>query len=225
MNQKIEKIFTGVHKGDIAVLCDFDGTITNLPTLGLIFREFAACGMDNVIRYERGEIDMREEIRATFETINASKEEMELALQKVKMEAGFLDFLDFTKNKNYGFAIVSDGLDWYIDHILKRYGVQDLTIFANEISFEPQGFHLDFPWFDERAPRRGVCKSMIARSYSNHYDKVVFIGDGSSDVDIVFEADVVFARGWLASYCSGKNIEHIEFRNWEELMNKWRMVL
>jgi 2,3-diketo-5-methylthio-1-phosphopentane phosphatase len=225
MNPKFEKIFNNVPKGDIAILCDFDGTITNEDTLGFIFREFAACGMDNVIRYARGEIDMREEIRTTFNTIDASKEELEFSLKNIRIEGGFLNFLDFAKSKNYGLAIVSDGLDWYIDHILKRYDVQDIPIFANEISFEPDGFRFYFPWFNEESPRRGVCKSLIARVYSNHYEKVVFIGDGRSDVNIVLEADVVFARGWLASYCSEKNINHIEFRNWDELMNKWRVQL
>jgi len=224
MNQKLEKLFKSVPKGDIAILCDFDGTITNIQTLGYIFRKFAACGMDNVHRYYRGEIDMREEIRATFETIGASKEEMEVALRNVEIEAGFLKFLDYIKDENYDFAIVSDGLDWYIDYILNQYGIQYLTIFANEISFEPQGFHIGFPWFNEETPRRGVCKSMIARAYSDHFDKVVFIGDGSSDIHIIHEVDVVFARGWLVGYCLGKNINHIEFKNWEELINKWRLV-
>lgn len=225
MKQILEKSFGDMPKGNIAILCDFDGTITNKQTLGLIFRDFAACGMDNVARYGRGEIDMREEIRDTFDTISASQQEMEFVLQDVKVAPGFLNFLHFVKNKNYGFAIVSDGLDWYIDFILKQNGIQGLPIFANEISFEPQGFQINYPWFDEETPRRGVCKPLIARAYADHYEKVVFIGDGSSDVDIVSEVDVVFARGWLAGYCFGKHIEHIEFENWEELMSKWRSVL
>jgi 2-hydroxy-3-keto-5-methylthiopentenyl-1-phosphate phosphatase len=208
-------------RGGVAVLCDFDGTICKTETLGFLFREFAACGMEHVLRWERGEIDMREEIRATFDTIRASKEQMEQSLDTLQIDLGFLKFLDLGRRRGYRVAILSDGLDWYIQYILRRYGVVDIPIFANRVFFENGGFRFEFPWFHEETARRGVCKRRIARTYRERCARVVFVGDGRSDVDVVGEVDLVFARGWLAGYCSGSGLRAVEFHDWEDLIAKW----
>jgi 2-hydroxy-3-keto-5-methylthiopentenyl-1-phosphate phosphatase len=207
---------------DVAILCDFDGTISRAETLGLLFRKFAASGMKHAERWQRGEIDMREEIRATFSTVTASKTEMEEALDEVDIETGFLDLYDYGRRAGYSFFIVSDGLEWYIDYILKRYGISDIPIFANRILFEDGGFRFEFPWFDDETPRRGVCKPLIARACRVQCEKLVYIGDGRSDIEIVHEADVVFARSWLAGYCYAKGLHAVEFHDWDELLIKWK---
>ena len=224
MNKKIRGQLENIPTTEVAILCDFDGTICRTETLGFLFREFASSSMHHVSRWERGEIDMREEIRATFSTVNASKAEMEKSLDMVDIDTDFLGFYDFTRREGYSFAIVSDGLDWYIDYILQRYEIKDIPIFANQILFENDGFRFEFPWFDIDTPRRGVCKPLIARAYRKRCEKLVFIGDGSSDVDVVHDVDLVFARGWLAGYCYARGLNAVEFRNWGDLETKWIML-
>jgi 2-hydroxy-3-keto-5-methylthiopentenyl-1-phosphate phosphatase len=206
----------------IAVLCDFDGTISEREVLGMLFRGFAASGMEHVWRWQCGQIDMREELRATFDTVRASKEEMERALDTIKIDPGFFRFLELARQRNYSLAIVSDGLDWYIRYILGLYAAADIPVFANRIVFGPDGIRIEFPWFDEQTPRRGVCKPKIAQAFRSRHAKVVYIGDGQSDVEVIREANLVFARGWLAGYCHGAGIEFVEFRDWDDLMVKWR---
>jgi 2,3-diketo-5-methylthio-1-phosphopentane phosphatase len=203
------------------VLCDFDGTITSIGTLGFLFREFAASRFEYTRQWARGEIDMREEIRATFRTIEATKEEMEKALDKIEIFPGFIEFLDFIREKDYTFAIVSDGLDWYIKYILNRYDVQNIPVFANQIYFEEKGFRFDFPWFHEDTERNGVSKLKIVQFHKQHFNHVVFIGDGKNDVDAAYEADIVYSRGWLAGYCFAKDLGQDEFYDWYDLREKW----
>ncbi len=209
-------------EGDLVVLCDFDGTITTTETLGFLFREFAASRFEFARQWARGEIDMREEIRATFRTVDASKEEMEKALDTIEIDPGFLDFLTFGRERGYAFAILSDGLEWYIQHILNRYGIQDIAVYANRIFFEPKSFRFEFPWFDEETARRGVCKPKIARKYRQRFKTLVFVGDGRSDIDVIYEADIVYSRGWLAGYCFALGLGEAEFFDWYDLGEKWR---
>jgi len=206
---------------EIAVLCDFDGTITTTETLGFLFDKYAEARYEYARQWARGEIDMRDELRLTFNTVKASQEEMEEGLNQIEIDPGFIEFLEFGRRKGYTFAIVSDGLEWYIKYLLNRYQIHSILIYANRIYFEPDGFRFEFPWFDEETHRRGVCKPMIARAYRKHCDTLVFVGDGRSDIEIIHEADIVYSRGWLAGYCYAKGLGKDEFFDWYDLQEKW----
>jgi len=219
----LEKI-VNLEQRDIAVLCDFDGTITTTETLGFLFSEFAESRFEYARQWARGEIDMRDEFRLTFKTVKANKKEMEEALNEIEIDPGFPEFLEFGREKGYTFAIISDGLEWYIEYLLNRYNIHDIPIFANQIFFEPDGFRFEFPWFDEETHRRGVCKPKIARAYRKHSKKLVFVGDGRSDIDIIHEADIVFSHGWLAGYCFAKGLGKDEFFDWYDLEDKWQVL-
>jgi 2,3-diketo-5-methylthio-1-phosphopentane phosphatase len=221
MNEDSWEQLDNLDQSEIAILSDFDGTITTTETLGFIFKEFAESRFEFVRQWARGEIDMRDEIRLTFNTIKSSKKEMEQVLDKVEIAPGFHDFLEFSRKEGYNFAIVSDGLEWYIKYILDRYHIYDIPVFANRIFFESNGFRFEFPWFDEETHRRGVCKPKIARFFKQHAKTLVFIGDGRSDIDIVHEADIVYSRGWLAGYCYAKGLGKDEFYDWYDLKDKW----
>ena len=81
------------NRNSIAVLCDFDGTIALTQTLDFLYQHFAGCGMEFAHCWERGEISTPEEIRSTFATVTASKEEMEAALTGIRLDPGFRRFL------------------------------------------------------------------------------------------------------------------------------------
>lgn len=224
MKRTLLKELENLNPSDVVILCDFDGTISTTETLGFLFLEFAESRFEYARQWARGEIDMRDEIRLTFETITATQEEMEAALNKVEIDPGFPEFLEFGRDKGFSFAIISDGLEWYIKYLLNRYDIYDIPVFANRIFFEPDGFRFEFPWFDEETHRRGVCKPKIARAYRKHAETLVFVGDGRSDIDIIHEADIVYSRGWLAGYCFAKGIGKDEFFDWYDLKEKFQML-
>lgn len=221
MNRDSLKVLENLNHSDVVILCDFDGTISTTETLGFLFSEFAESRFEYARQWARGEIDMRDEIRLTFKTVKATKKEMEAALNDVEIDPGFPEFLEFGRKKGYTFAIISDGLEWYIKYLLQQYGINDIPIYANWIYFNPGGFHFEFPWFDEETHRRGVCKPKIARAYRKRSKTLVFVGDGRSDIDIIHEADIVYSRGWLAGYCFAKGIGKDEIYDWYDLREKW----
>jgi 2-hydroxy-3-keto-5-methylthiopentenyl-1-phosphate phosphatase len=226
---KNAEVFLGVQQGmelikdeDIAILCDFDGTISTVQTMEFLYERFAACGMEYAYRWEAGEITTSEEIRSTFATVKSSKEEMERALEEIGIDEGFHGFLDFTEQNGFHVAIVSDGLEWYIDYLLKRNGISGIPIFANRIRFEGDGFRFDFPWFHKGTPMRGVSKPNIIKQYYDRGARVVYVGDGRTDIDVIGRVDLLYAKDWLAKYCKEQNIDAIEFTTWMDLLSKWR---
>jgi 2,3-diketo-5-methylthio-1-phosphopentane phosphatase len=207
---------------NVAVLCDFDGTICTINTMDYLYRDFASVGMKYAERWERGEISTVEEIRSTFATVDSSRAEMERALDKLEIDEAFPRFLDFCRQRDYYVAVVSDGLEWYIKYILSQHGIRGLPIYANQIRFENGDFHFDFPWFHEESPMRGVSKPRIVHSYQAQGKRVAYIGDGHSDMDVIHQAELVYARGWLAQYCLEHDIEAVLFESFSDLLSKWR---
>jgi 2-hydroxy-3-keto-5-methylthiopentenyl-1-phosphate phosphatase len=207
---------------DVAVLCDFDGTIVLSDTIGQIYHHFAdpSCS-EFVQRWIRGEISTQQELRACFGTIKASRAEMESLLTTIPMDPAFPEFLGFCQKQGYRFAIVSEGLGWCVDYVLRRHGICGITVYSNEIHFEPDGFRFSFPWYHPESPLRGVSKSALVRRYQAQGDRVVFIGDGLSDTDAVEVADVVYARAKLLEYCSKRGIQAVGFSDFADLLGRW----
>jgi 2-hydroxy-3-keto-5-methylthiopentenyl-1-phosphate phosphatase len=207
---------------DVAVLCDFDGTIVPCDTVDLIYRNFAQppCAQLN-LQWIRGEISTRQELEGCFATIKASRAEMESALVGIPIDSAFTAFLGFCGQRGYRFAILSDGVDWIINFILERHGIDGLTVYSNELRFEADGLRVSFPFFDPESPLRGVSKPAIIRRHQAEGFKVVFVGDGLTDIEAVEVADIVYARDKLLQYCRERGIEAVAFSGFADLMAKW----
>ena len=206
-----------------AVLCDFDGTITSCEVIGKIYKKFACGNCEQLVKmWIQGEISTPEEIQGCFATIHATQQEMESELCSISIDANFPAFLDFCRKQNYPFAILSDGLQWYIDFILNLHGISGVTVYANQIHFKPTGFEFSFPWYDPNTPKRGTSKPLIIERYQNMGYQVTFIGDGLSDVEAVHFADKVYAKGKLLEICRSQNLPVIGFSDFADLLNIWQ---
>ncbi|UCF62183.1 MAG: MtnX-like HAD-IB family phosphatase [Anaerolineaceae bacterium] len=204
------------------VLCDFDGTLTDFIIINHLYETFAECGLEYAERWERGEISTMEEMEKTFATVTASREEMESEVAKVDLVPGVPEFISMCQERGYSFAVVSDGLHWYIDYILRQHGIAGIKIFASHIHFEPGGFRFSYPWYDPQIPLRSTSKPTIIRQHQEKGSKVAFIGDGTSDFEVVGVADLIYARKKLAEYCQSKGVPAIEFTDFYDLLTKWQ---
>jgi 2-hydroxy-3-keto-5-methylthiopentenyl-1-phosphate phosphatase len=203
----------------IAVLSDFDGTITTINVLNSLYGKFAAPSYKETLeRWNRGEISTMEEIETVFATISASCTEMESFLDTVELDPGFLSLLKYCLETGIKFVIVSDGLVWYIEYILRHQEIQEVSVYACEIHFEGGGYHFSYPWFDPSTPLRSVSKSTIVRDYQSWGYKVVFIGDGVSDYEAAQVADIVYARDVLLEYTKDHGIQALEFSNMGDII-------
>ena len=208
--------------GGVAVLCDFDGTLTSRNVMDFLYQRFAACGMTYAEQWEHGEISTPEEMRLTFATVHASRQEMETELAGLEVDPGLPELVGFCQERGYPLGVVSDGLEWYIRFLLQLHGAADLPVYANRLLFGRSGFRLEFPWYDKETPKRGVCKPKIVRSFRESGFKVAFVGDGLSDVDAVTEADRVYARAGLLAHCRAQGIPAIAFGSLSDLVRRWQ---
>ncbi len=201
----------------VTVLCDFDGTISPADLADFIFYKFAACGLLYSNQWAQGLIDTRQEILRSFAEISAPQGEIAAALANVAIDPTFQELVNFTRSWGIELAVVSDGLDWAIDSVLKAHGIQGLPIYSNHVFFKGGRIGCEFPWYDPSTPMSGVCKPLVIRRFRQEAGQIVFIGDGRSDREAALEVDLVFAKDALAEFCREQGIKAFEFNNFREI--------
>lgn len=208
----------------IQIVCDFDGTITAGNVMDFIATRFATCGLTYSQAWDRGEISTREEFKFTFATISASLDEMVPALAEVVYDPALVDLVQFSRARGIPFSILSDGLRWYIEAVLRHAGVEDVFIYANEVYEESDGFSFTYPWYSDETPRLAMCKPDVLRDLRKQGKKIVYIGDGPSDFAAVHFADMVYAKPALEAYCREQNIACQPFQTFADIIANWRWL-
>jgi len=208
---------------NVVVLCDFDGTATPYDVINEILAHFAdPAWLELAKAWERQEIGTAQLLRLAFSHVRASRAQMEALLETIPLDPAFPELVSFCQSQGYTFAVASDGLVWYIRYILDGHGIQNVPIYANEIRFDEHGFQLSFPWYSPQTPLRGTSKVAIIRQYQDGDCKVVFIGDGQTDIEAAPVADLVYARADLLSYCQAQGIPAIAFSTLRDVLVNWR---
>ena len=213
-----------------AIFIDFDGAIVPYD---VEFELFAHLGgpdraADVVARWERGELNVPERLTAGFAALRDSGvtvSQLEAFLDQVPFDSAFPQFLHFLESRGWSAAILSDGLTWYIEGILKRHGVASVAnippIISNEIDFE-NDWQLRFPNRNgDCSPCRqcGTCKRYPIRETRAWADPVVLITDGRADRWAAIECDIVFAKEPLLSILRlwGKPKRLYTFENFDDV--------
>ena len=197
---------------NLAVLIDFDGTAAEINVLDTLYAKFGGPSHHAIMeRWKRGEISTMQEMESIFETVTANRQEMEAFLRTVELDPGFKPLLDACQEEGYAFAIVSDGLRWYIDYIVKQNQQDGVSVYACELIFEENGFSFKYPWYDPAYPLRSTAKPVIVKDFQARGYRVVFVGDGLSDIEVLDFADVVYAKDVLFESARAMGIPVKEF--------------
>ena len=204
--------------GGPAILSDFDGTIIPINTLNYLLEYFDIPGWRQITqRWARGELSQEEEFRLSFASMRASAGELEEILSSIPIDPAFPAFIDLCRQREIPFAIVSDGLRWYIEYILSRHGLRDVPIYACEIRFQNPGYSFEFPYFHASTPLNGVSKRYLVQAYSRNYQPVIFIGDGHNDIKAAEVAGRVYARELLLDVSRQRGLPAVEFTSFADI--------
>jgi len=210
-----------MEKAKLAILCDFDGTVTK-EDVG--FRIYTRFGDERWLeinkRWRRGEISSRECLIGEYSLIDASEQEVKEFILKMEIDPGFLSIAATCRDNNIPIAIVSDGFDFYINTVLEKYGLSDIKVFCNELKFNDRKVELSFPFYEEGCGVCGNCKKLHVKRLRATSRAIVYVGDGLSDRFASRVSDVIFAKGELMGYLMENNVEFIGFNDLSDV-NRW----
>lgn len=176
------------------ILCDFDKTITLKDSTDEMVRLYNEEKLHDIMRRFRAkEINIKTYLSETLSLVGEiTPDEFFRNMGKdLEIDPYFKEFME----KRYEFIIVSAGTEENIDAVFSKnnINIEQNKIYANTLNFSENGITVNFI-YDANCGFCGVCKKKILGKYREKYNKIVYIGDGSSDICAAREADVVFAR-------------------------------
>jgi 2-hydroxy-3-keto-5-methylthiopentenyl-1-phosphate phosphatase len=192
----------GCPGGRLLVVCDFDGTVCRVDMCNEILDRFAGDWEAIDRAYAAGEVGSRAAYGRIAPLIRTNRPQvLDFILQHERLDPFFPEFLGFCRDRKIDLKIVSDGLDVYIEAILEKHGL-DVEYYSNRLIFrEEDRIEFDFPPASEECGRCGTCKRSLLERFRLDYDRIIYVGDGHSDVCAARMADQVFAKEILYEKC------------------------
>lgn len=205
----------------IAILIDFDGTITTTDTNDKLVGNH----INDRIKYLLGkehELNYIKFVDAIFDEIKITEEQyLEFILSDIGISRGFKEFYDNSRSNGLPIAVVSGGFHNGITPFLEKFGITDVDVYANRLNFDED--NISVTYHDGRnhdCCDLGPCGNCKVQHYEKLKDegyKVIFIGDGISDQAVARKADIVFAKDGLEKYCEANNIEYIPWDDFQDI--------
>jgi len=196
------------------VQCDFDGTITEEDASFFLLDAFAQGEWRRLLReYKEHRITVGQFNTAAFAMVEADRHTLLEALKdKVKVRPGLRELVDYCEGKGLRFVIVSNGLDFYIDAILGHLGLETLEVHAARTFFDSEGMKVEYVGPDGKSLEDGFKEAYI-QSFLRLGYRVVYMGNGDSDIAPAKHAHHVFATGELLSHCRENNLNCRSFQS------------
>jgi 2-hydroxy-3-keto-5-methylthiopentenyl-1-phosphate phosphatase len=207
------------------VQCDFDGTITEEDISFFLLDAFAQGDWRRLLReYKEHKISVGEFNTKAFAMVKADKHTLLGALEgKVKVRAGFHELVNYCLGKGFRLVIVSNGLDFYIRAVLKDLGLRNVEVYAAQASFHPAGMKVQYAGPDGKILEDGFKEAYIKSFLKLEY-RVIYMGNGDSDVAPAKYAHHVFATGDLLVYCRENNLKYKPFETFIDAVRELNLI-
>jgi len=194
------------------VQCDFDGTITEEDVSFILLDTFARKDWRRLLtEYREDRMSVGRFNTEAFATVKTDRQTLlKLVKSKVKIRAGFHELLAHCHRKGFRFVIVSNGLDFYIEAILRDIGVDNIEVLAAQTNFTSKGIEARYIGPEGNQIQDGFKEAYVRLFLGRGY-RIVYVGNGISDVSSAKLAYHIFATGELLGYCKETNLNCTPF--------------
>ncbi len=200
--------------------CDFDGTIALKDIGNELHKRFSAPPWRTTNQaYRSGKISSRDCLAGQYEFFRGRRREVEAFVLEHDIDPTFADFVRWTSTQDRPLIVLSDGLDFYIELLLRKCGVEQLSCFSNHAEFDGDRLRVSFPHFRADCPHGcqcGNCKPAHMMPYEGY--RRVFIGDGISDRLAARTAEIIYAKEHLARYCREDRLPFVPFHRFSDIV-------
>ncbi|WP_144558122.1 2-hydroxy-3-keto-5-methylthiopentenyl-1-phosphate phosphatase [Shouchella miscanthi] len=205
------------------LFCDFDGTITTKDNIMAIMAAFAPPEWekikDDILAQKRS---IRSGVGDMFHLIPSSKkEEIRAFVQQATIRSGFAAFVDETNRQNIPLHIVSGGIDFFVEPMLRGYSLNG-ELYCNGSDFSGDTIHITWPHAcDQHCGNDcGCCKPSILRQYPEDSYYRIVIGDSITDLEAAKIADHVFVCGdYLEDKCKALHLPYTRFEQFHTVVD------
>ena len=204
-----------------AVQLDFDGTVTEEDVSFLLLDTFVGSAWRKYLEeYSAGKISVGVFNKKVFGMMIADRKTMTdfvLNNPQVKVHQGFKEFVDYCKSNRIEVVIVSNGLAFYIEAMLEKLGINGLDIHAAENIFSPAGMRVRYLGPNGKELDAGFKEAYTDMLCKMGY-RVIYIGNGTSDIIPSRKAQYVCATADLLGLCRKENLECYPFNDFYDVI-------
>jgi 2-hydroxy-3-keto-5-methylthiopentenyl-1-phosphate phosphatase len=199
--------------------CDFDGTITPEDISFLILDAFGNKGWRQLFaEYQGGKISVGRFNRQAFATVKADKQTLlKFVKDKARVRPGLHELLAYCEKQGFHFVIVSNGLDFYIRAILEDLGLINTEVLAAKTHFGSNGIEAQY-----LGPQSNLLEDKFKETYLRLFQdrgyRVIYAGNGTSDISPASQAYHIFATSDLLTYCQKMNVKCTPFDDLNDIV-------
>jgi len=207
------------------VQCDFDGTVTDKDVSFMLLDAFAdGDWRKHLKRYQEGKITVGQFNTKSLAMIKTDRQTLvEHIKDRVKVRAGFSKMVEYCRGEGFRFVIVSNGQDFYIGEMLADIGMGDIEVFCARSYFRPEGVIVQYIGPDGNPLDRDF-KETYVNLFLNEGYRIIYIGNGDSDLVAAQRSDHIFATGTLLKHCKRQNIACIPFTDFSQVVRGMELL-
>ena len=166
-----------------AFLTDFDDTAAVQNVAELLLNRFGDPTWTDVRQQFRdGKMNLKEYQEITFRNVRADRSAMQHFVKEyATLRPFFHELRQFCRANEIPLAVVSQGLDFYIEALLERDGFGDVPIYAVDTSFDQGRISYHYNHAYPGRESQGNSKALVVERFQQQGYFVVFAGDGASD--------------------------------------------
>ncbi len=213
-----------LNNSSFKIFVDFDGTISKTDVGEAMFLQFgdaekSKVWIDKWLDQKLNSVELWKLLCSTIKEFDEKK--FDEFLCGIQIDPGFKKFVNFCQAEAFELRILSDGLDYYIQNILRREGLGHLEVYSNRLTFgEEKNLIPLFPFTDEECTRCANCKRNHVLNFSSEEDYSFYIGDGNTDICPSQFCDFIFAKNSLLKYCEVNRITYFSYSTFDDITKK-----
>ena len=202
------------------VLTDFDDTAAAQNVAEMLLNQFGDPNWKDVRqKFRNGHINLKEYQEITFRNIKADRATMQAYVKDhANLRPYFRELWGFCQSNGIQMAIVSQGLDFYIQAVLDAEKVGKVPVYAVDTDFADGEITYHYNYTIPGKESAGNSKGFVVESFQTKGAYVFFAGDGHSDLEAARVADVTFAHRNLADFCDNENIPYHPFEDFKGML-------
>ncbi|MFC1846244.1 MtnX-like HAD-IB family phosphatase [Chloroflexota bacterium] len=194
------------------IQCDFDGTITDEDIGFVLLDRYGREEWRQILQdYKEHKISVDEFNTRAFSMIQADKPTLEETTRSIySVRDGFHELNEYCSKQGFRLVIVSNGLEFYIRIILQEIGLEHIEVYAAQTEFNNDSLKVQYIGPDGKRSNDGLKETYIKLFKSEGY-RVIYLGNGDSDIYAARHAHHIFAREVLLTYCENEGLNYKPF--------------
>ena len=210
------------------VFSDFDGTIIVKDSTDELVKIY---GNELTKREEElfwadlqaGKVNNRETILRLYQHMRLTPQMYYELLYSIPLSPGFARFYDAVKAAGKTITVLTGSAREGVREYLREKGFGDITVHGNRME-TPEGIveiHCANEVEDTLCGMGDCahCKSIWLKKAGESGKKTLYIGDGVTDLCAAKQADLVFARDYLATHCEANGIPFVRYDSFDDIYN------